>query len=301
MVLAPPTVQISNVYGTLTGVKSRLRLKMSVTTDDAELMGYLFAAGRHVDEYTMREFYVKDAEARVFDGPGRWIRRLVIDDLLSATEVAIDDSADNDFTQVWTAGTDYLLAPGNRLPKTSLIVQGAGRFLLPDGPQSVQITGKWGFGDGLLADPTAAVGANLTIADATTKTMVMSVVDKVHAGQTVQIIDAVNGDEDVFIEVVTEGSVNVIVGRGMNGTTAVAHTSAIAARIYLYPGDIIGAAEAIAEKFWNLKGKAGLKGETIGKYKWEAMAPGGASADPSVLQAVAEMAPILNNYRRIRY
>lgn len=137
---------ITNGYTTLATLKARLGI--GDTTDDAVLEAIVESVSRAIDDWTGRRFYAA-TQTRYYTA--RRADRLLIDDLLSVTEISTDANADGDFEYTWEA-SDYLLAPFNAQlesvpqPYTTVLVAPYGSHAFPcDVPRGVKITGSWGF------------------------------------------------------------------------------------------------------------------------------------------------------------
>ena len=120
-------------------------------------------ACRAIDGYTGHRFY-QATMARYFSADPLY-PVLDIDDLITATEVAVDQDGDGTYEETWVQGTDFLLDPPNAAsdgrPERRLIIRQAGGFTYPRGDRwffesfghrvfprydrSVRITGTWGW------------------------------------------------------------------------------------------------------------------------------------------------------------
>lgn len=254
-----------------------LKTEVSVTgsTYDALLRRYIGLASRRIDALCGRRFYAEtgtryfgtqraqDDASGVgeFLGPREGCVRLAIDDCLSLTEVKADADGDGTFSETWAASTDYNLEPANTYPKTSLRAAVAGNYTLcPNTDRYIKATGLWGYGD--TATPYEASGVNVTVATTNGTTITLSANGVIEAGHTILV-----GSEQMYV--VSVGTLSAVVQRAVNGTTATTHTAA-ASYIWQYPDGIVQATIVIAAGRWNLRGRDGLSGETMGDYTWRA-------------------------------
>lgn len=132
---------ITNGYATMAELKARLGLSDDDTTEDAILEGVITAASRMIDADTGREFF-KTTEARYFTADEFTL--VLIDDLLTLSELKTDDTGDRTYATTWAA-SDYDLSPLNRSPKVFLEPAPMGRYTFPTIRKGVKITGDWGY------------------------------------------------------------------------------------------------------------------------------------------------------------
>jgi hypothetical protein len=139
----------TNAYLELEEFKSTTELTGQSFADE-DIMLALVAASRGIDEACDTRFYPDADAAQVrYYSPAStdW---LLIDDLITLTELATDDGGDGTFEDVWTLNTDFVLEPLNnaakgwpwnslrRNPRTGL-------FFPCAYPRTVKVTGKWGW------------------------------------------------------------------------------------------------------------------------------------------------------------
>lgn len=238
-----------NTYVTLDVFKGTGTLNITGTGDDTRLLSLLESAGRMVDRYCNRHFYVLEA-TRKFDGAGT--ASLLLPDLVSVDTSGLktDDNKDRTFETTW-ATTDYLLLPSNADPanaedpgsrpyaRIEVDTDAGTKAAWPAGRQTVQIAGQWGWWRHLKR---ASETAN-AVADATTTSVVVSSRSDVEAGHTL-LIDT----EQLYLRSYSTNTLTV--DRGVNGTTAAAHSGGAAIDIYEYPGPITEAVVIQAARLW---------------------------------------------------
>lgn len=244
-----------NLYATPADIIARIP---AAAGSEAVLLPLLALASREVDARTRRHCYVV-SETRDFDAID--VRRVLLNDLLTITSLKTDETEDYTYATTWAA-TDYLLAPWNTWPKTLLSVAPDGDYAFDiSHPRSVRITGTWGYGDGQRAAPWDDNSGTITLADATTTAAVISSAGIVVQGATYLI----DGSEQIYI-VSTSGTAAVVT-RGMNGTTAAAHTTATLKRA-AYPLMVKEAAIYIARELYLAAPGEQYTSEVIGEYEY---------------------------------
>jgi hypothetical protein len=221
------------------------------SSDAKELLRVTEASARRVDSHCGRRIYSRtrtillNGNRQRVDEDGN--AYLMIPDLLAATTVKLDEDGDRTF-ELTLAATDYFLTrrhaeDESEPPATCLTLDGRNgqRSSFPCRRQAVQIAGRWGYTEAV--ERLVATG---TLADATTHDLVLSAdgdADGVSAGQTLLI-----GTEQVYL---TAGAGKAwTVDRGVNGTTAAAHTGTPALDRFVYDERIVDATYAIAAAFW---------------------------------------------------
>lgn len=99
-------------YATLTEFKTAIGIGTADTTDDTALQSVLDATDALIDLYTDRkQGFGTATETRYYTAQA--YEYVLTDDLVSITTLTTDDNGDNTYPTTWTAGTDYVLAPGN--------------------------------------------------------------------------------------------------------------------------------------------------------------------------------------------
>lgn len=245
-----------NLYATLDAAKSVLGL--SATTYDAQLLEHLEDASRRIDTHCGRAFYTEDG-TRYFDG--RCGTKLYVDDFLSLTEVVTDSERDNTFDgETWTDGDDYVVWPDNRYPKIGLLALPDGSYAWEGYERYVKLVGTWGYGDGKRAQPWDSLTATGTVGTTTGTTLTLSASGEVEAGHTLLC-----EDEQLYVSAVS--GTDATVERGVNGSTAAAHSGA-ALSIARYPVQVEKATPHIAIALFQRSGKGAYKSERIGDYQY---------------------------------
>lgn len=138
---------LTNAYTTLALLKTSLAITDS--TKDTTLEAAISSASRAIDGFTGRFFYadgtVSVPVVRYFTPKSETL--VFTDDFTSLTEVAIDNALARTWSTVW-ATSDYMVEPINnpRQGKPYDRIIAVGRYIFPTAyPQSVRMTGIWGF------------------------------------------------------------------------------------------------------------------------------------------------------------
>ncbi len=236
-----------NLYASLRLFREHFITDQEVDAPDARgILQALDAISRAVDDYVDDAFFV-NTEARTFDGDGR--ERLRIPWLLSQTAVKLDEDTDGTFEASLTLDTDFWLRrPGHRrqtvAPFTFIVLNPykGSRSIFAVRPDLLQITGEWGHSadtEDLGGDVTA------TLADGTTTTMTTNKAGTpiLGPGDTVLV-----ETERIYI-VDGKGATKWTVVRGVNGTSAVAHTDKALTR-YLYEPRAVESVLISAGRLW---------------------------------------------------
>lgn len=99
-------------YATLAEFKSAIGIGTADTTDDTALQSVLDATDALIDLYTDRkQGFGTASETRYYTAQD--YSYVLTDDLVSVTTLQTDDNGDGTYETTWTAGTDFVLAPGN--------------------------------------------------------------------------------------------------------------------------------------------------------------------------------------------
>lgn len=140
-------------YFTSSDLKSFLSI--TGTAQDAQIAKACAATTELIDEYKRlttgrRVSYTGTVETRYYTPEHCHDSMLSIDDVQAITALSIDRTCDYSYSESWAARTDYVLEPANNLleskpQRTVVRVPRAGRYF-PDHPQSVRVTGTFGWG-----------------------------------------------------------------------------------------------------------------------------------------------------------
>lgn len=197
-----------------------------------------------------RKFYSYTG-TRYFAGGTRTGRKLWLpDDLLSVSALVVDDNADDVYELTLAANTDYWLSPadasqrGEPYMALELNPNGTQLYRWPTAPRAVKVTGVWGY-----SAETEDTGLTGTLSDATDTSLTASATaaNLIYPGDTLVI-----ESEQVYVTAVVTTTITVT--RGVNGTTAAAHTTK-ALLVRRYPRDIeMVVAERVVGLRWDAQG-----------------------------------------------
>ena len=138
---------ITNGYTTLNDVKDSLNLDDSI--DNAAIELAIATASRQIDDYCGRFFYKDGTEAAPatrYYSPTDFYT-VVVDDFVSLSEIATDDTFDQLYQTVWTV-SDRMFEPVNNpsrgWPLSRILAVGS--YIFPANlPQSVRLKGIFGW------------------------------------------------------------------------------------------------------------------------------------------------------------
>ena len=256
-----------NLYTTLADFKAAIGV--TSTANDATSLLYLETASREVEAPDMaNRFFYTETATNYYDGfLTRSGRNLMVDDFVSLSAVTADTERDGTYDgETWTEDTDFYTWPYNQYPKTQLMRTDFGSYCFGQLSRYYKLSGEFGYGDGT-SDPWEVQTVTVTVADATTTTITVSADDVLKVGHTIKA-----GLEQMYITAVGTGSFTAV--RGVNGTTATAHSTA-ASSIAQYPAEVSRAVIAMATALRNSESHSGFEGETIGDYRYKLSANGG--------------------------
>lgn len=220
-----------------------LRKALKIDTQNAmpveELEPILEETSRYIDDELGRWFYVL-SDTRYYDGPGSsefWLP----DDVISITTLKVDGTGDGTYETTYTEGTDFQGWPYNGPHFRRLdVISGRGSLdTWPTRAKSIEIVGTFGW-----EQRTTDLGITGTVADATTTTITAAVGDTglIEVGQTVLI-------ESEQMYVTSRDADSFEVERGVNGTTAAAHSAKTIYR-YEYPPALVSAIKMEAARWY---------------------------------------------------
>ena len=236
-----------NAYTTIDAVKSPSILDIQHNREDDRILAVIESASRQIDGFCRRNFYVVD-ETRTLDCDNP--DTLFTPDLISvdANGLETDESGDGAFETVWQ-NADFDLHPPNATPDgggdsarpyMAVRVARGSSLRFPVGRRRARIAGRWGFNRRLRTATETLSGA----VDAATSQIAVSAQADVSAGHTLLI-----GDEQIYVRRLSAAN-SFDVERGVNGTTAAAHQSGDAIRVFQYPAPIREAATIQTARIW---------------------------------------------------
>jgi len=245
-----------NLYATLGELKRALSVTSSAR--DALYLEHLEAASRRIEVFCGREFFLTDA-VRYFDSRCNYL--VYVDDYVAISALAMDSEADGTYDgETWVQDTDWFAMPYNTWPKFGIELHPNGNFSFGSGRRYIKATGVWGYGDGLSGSPWDVTAITATVADDSGTTLTLSADGVVSPGHTLLV-----ESEQVYVSAV--GTLTATVLRGVNGTTAAAHTDA-AVGLARYPKQVMRACITLAVAGLKREKNAGFKSERIGDYQY---------------------------------
>lgn len=149
------TMTIDDPYVTLAEAKASLSMG-SQTYLDADLTLALLAASRGIDSATGRRFYPDTDVNQVRYYTPDSERILMIDDVITLTQVALDRAGSGTFDEVWTNNTEFVLGPLNAAAESApyeyvqvrrfgIGSRSSYRNSLPLTDRGVKVTAKFGW------------------------------------------------------------------------------------------------------------------------------------------------------------
>lgn len=157
----------TNAYVELEEFKSTAELT-GTSFSDQDILTALVAASRGIDQAFGRRFYPDiDANQIRYYTPQspRW---LAIDDLITFTSLATDQTGNGTFSNTWAQNVDFVLEPLNAVadgtPFTSVCANARSSLYFPTTyPRTVKLTGKFGWASvpAGIKDATTIVAARL--------------------------------------------------------------------------------------------------------------------------------------------
>lgn len=240
-----------NLYATRDAVKARAGL--DDTSDDATLDGILRDVSREIELWTGRQFWAV-TQTRLFTARHPCALLLGAADLLAVTSLKTDDDGDRVYETTWAA-TDYDLEPYDAplrsppVPYWEIRVAPNGRYSFPCVARGVEIVGRWGFMD-VLDTSTATLAEDLDASETGVDVTSGAVFTP---GQVIEI----DGER---MEISAISTNTLTVERGINGTTAAAHTSGAAIRVAAFPGVAEAAIQQVSLLFRGVHAPLGVQG-----------------------------------------
>lgn len=259
---------MTNAYVSLDILKDASALNIAGTDYDDRLLALAEAASRVIDRRCNRHFFARNAALHFY---GNGATRLLVPDLISvdAQGIRAETGADGAFSAAWDTA-DYRLLPLNAdpasQPYTQLEALNGRRF--PAGSARTQVSGVWGWHQHLRRSTEQVSAETAAAADTIALSGTASSLAKISAGNAL-LID----DEQVYVRARSDDALTV--ARGINGSTASAHSANSAIDIYEYPPPIVEAARLLAMRLWQ-----------------------GALADPACAQLDAAIELLIGPYRK---
>ena len=235
---------MTNAYVSLDILKDASALNIAGTDYDDRLLSLAEAASRVIDRRCNRHFFARRAALQFY---GNGATRLLVPDLISVDHQGIRAETDTNgaFSATWDSA-DYRLLPLNAdpasQPYTQIEALNGRRF--PAGSARTQVSGVWGWHQHLrraaeqVSAETAAAAADTIALSGTASGLA-----KISAGNTLLL-----SDEQVYVRKRADDALTV--ARGINGSTAAAHSANSAIDIYEYPPPIVEAARLLAMRLW---------------------------------------------------
>lgn len=232
-----------NTYARLSEIRSLVD-GLGVATDyDDVYLRLAEAASREMDDRTHRHFY-SEVKTLYLDGDGtRTLHMPPGVDIISIDTLKVDDTDDGTYEITLTDGDDYRLLPLHATPKyqIELLTRGGQLGRWPARQSSVEITGKFGY-----SEETETTGLTGTVADDSTEELTASDT----TGGIIERGDTLFVEDEQMYVTATDEQTTLTVQRGVNGTTAVAHTDA-PILLRTYPARIREAvASRVIDKRW---------------------------------------------------
>lgn len=252
----------------------------------------LVQISREVDRLCRRHFYA-EIDTRFFRP--KTFDFLFIDDNLSITSLGVDTTWNDTVTTAWPA-TVYKLIPRNKFPRVQVRPNPNNAYAFSLGEQVI-IVGLWGYGNGGLADPFEDLGITGTLAAVSTTSLSLGSYADMQAGMTLKI-----EDEQMFVSLVTNASgvYTATVERGVNGTTAAAHTAKTISKA-LYPEGLRRTIIDVASRIWKTRTTKGMKSERIDDYSYTIEGSERSTDQAKISLLTPDEEGALISYKRLRY
>jgi hypothetical protein len=225
---------MANWYATYSDIETQAAIP-SGTAAQAVMASFLESASRIIDRDNFRHYYSL-TETRYCDGTRG--DELLVPDLLSITTFKGDTNEDGTYEETWTEGTDFWLENAKqwtaRFPKHIIRLTGRGSYAFGYSPRRYEIAGIWGYGDGQRAAPWDLLVPTATIATTSGTTLTLSAgTAALYTGNTIRV-----ESEQMFVYSYAGTGTTATVERGVNGTTAAAHSTAAMYKA-AYPREIV--------------------------------------------------------------
>lgn len=228
-----------NIYAPLTELRSYLSLASADTSDDDQLLQYLYRASRAVDKYTHRKFYPEQRPTQYFDDPCNGEIR-VRDDLLEVLGLsAVNGASEVDSSVYWLrCGDDWNMTPYDRI----VLDDSSGSLFNYSGtPQrSVHLSGYYGYherydkNDGGWIDSgltlSSSMASAITVASLTNTSDITNTIGEQPAIVSEQLWRI--GNEMMHVTGSSSNASQISVRRGVNGTMAASHAASTAVQTW---------------------------------------------------------------------
>ena len=251
---------MGNCYIALNEIKSRLGV--TVTSDDALLLSLIEASSRTIDNLCHRHFFI-EAGAKYFNGT--WKNYLEVPDLMSVSSFAVDTERDLTFDgETWDEDDDFYLSGAAGImewPKCRIHLTPLSNKRFTHGDNLYEVTGQWGYGNGT-SEPWYGLAQTGTVDSSALTLAISSATAYIQTGHTISV-----ENEHMYVTDYSGSGTNVTVDRGVNGSTAAAH-SAKKVSVMRYPSDLSRLALYMAIEAYKIEPMAGMLSESIGNYSY---------------------------------
>jgi hypothetical protein len=239
-----------NLYTSLDKVRNYLSLASQQTTDDNNLKQYIWNASRDIDDYCKRRFY-PERKTRRYDYPeNSQLLRFVDDELLEVYGLSdLNGASEIDTGAYWPRqGRDWNETPYDRIELNSNV--GSTLNFTGTPQRAIHLDGVWGHRTNYDNDGWINSGASLTATMTATTTMasVSGSAGRNTDGYSPRMwTEQLWKVDDEYMHVVkSESASRVRVIRGVNGTTATSHASAVTVETWKPEPDIEFCARELA-------------------------------------------------------
>lgn len=249
-----------NIYPRLSQMRRTVgdRLKdVSGSGDDSRLLDIMEQASREFDRASNNPLYARVATIypNSWNGCELWLPPFV-----SISSVLVDEDGDDTFELTLVADTDYRLWPEGAAPNTPYWRLDINRnsttiYGWPAYARRVKVTGIFGY-----SYETAATGQVVAAGGITSSTtsLTLATGHGIDMGETL-VIDS----EQLYVSAVPD-RLTVTVTRGVNGTTAAAHSAAVVIYRRKYPADVVNGCIERARYLWHNEFRGGQEPDSLG-------------------------------------
>lgn len=235
-----------NIYAPLIEIRSYLSLASGNTTDDEQLLKYLYRASRTIDKYTHRRFYPEQRPTQYFDLPKGNYELRTRGELLEVIGLsAVNGASAVDSSVYWLrCGDDWNMTPYDRIV---LDDSSGSLFNYAGTPQrAIHLDAFWGYHEHYDRANEGWVNSGLTLsASMSTGVTVASLSGSSDITNVIGEQPALFGEQllrinNEFLHITgASGATSLIsVLRGVNGTTTASHASGVALQTWQPEPDI---------------------------------------------------------------